>query len=316
MPTARDLARRLALAALLLSAFAAPERASAQLGHGLPPPARPLHLRLARADVVAIGEVERVDVGRIAVRPLHVLRGAPDASFAVKRAPSRAPELAAGDHALFLLAGAREPYVFVDEPREVLRFSDAAREELWRSALGALVAAGDDPAAVLAAYLAWIDGDDDELRASAVRALAERRAAGAVPLPPRTALERARIALDPTRPAPVRRASASVACLADEGLAALLAGIGRADVDPAVAQIALASGGLSRADGIADATVRALAHPSSDVRRAGVGIAALVAGDGSVRRALERVARADPDEALRSDANRALAAARGPAPTP
>jgi hypothetical protein len=316
VPTARDLAGRLALAAVLFAAAAAPGRASAQIGHGLPAPARPLHVRLARADVVAIGEVERVELGRIAVRPLHVLRGAPADGFAVKRAPSRAPELAPGDRVLLLLAGARAPYVLVDEPREVVKLADPAREELWRAALAGLVAAGDEPGALLAAYLGWIDGADDELRQSAVRALANRRADSAVPLPPEVARERARIALDPARPAPVRRASATLACLAQEGLAALLAGLGRADVDPAVAQIALASGGLARADGMGDATVRALGHPSADVRRAGVGIAALLAGDASVRRALERVARSDPEEELRGQAREALAAAGAPAPVP
>jgi hypothetical protein len=272
----------------------------------MPPPSRPLHLRLAQADVVAIGEVERVELGRIAVRGAQALRGEAGERFVIKRAPSRAPQLAAGDRALFLLQGAREPFVLVDEPRELLRLADPAREARWRDSLATLLAAGDDADAVLAAYLAWIDGDDDELRAAATRALSERRTPDAPPLPAAAALRRAAIALDPARPEAVRRASAGVACTAPEGLAALLVGVARDDVDPEVVKIALATGGLQRADGTSRATARALAHANPAVRGIGLGVAGWFAADPAVRAALERVARSDPDPALRAEAERTL----------
>ena len=44
--------------------------------------------------------------------------------------------------------------------------------------------AGDDRDAVLAAYLDWIDGEDDVLREAATRALTERRTKGKVVLIP------------------------------------------------------------------------------------------------------------------------------------
>jgi len=304
----RDLAQRwIATVAALagLAAVCVAPGARAQMGHGLPPPARPLHLRLAEADVVAIASVERVEIGRIALRDVRALRGAPGERFEIKRAPSRAPALAEGDQALFLLAGARAPYLMVDEPRELLRLSDAAQRERWQAALASLLGAGDDPDALLQAYLAWIDGDDAELREAATRALTDRRVL-AVEIPPAVAVRRAAIALDAGRPEEVRRSSAGVASLTLEGVAALLAGMARADIDPAVAQIALASGGMQRAPGMPAATARAVAHANPEVRRAGLALAGWFAADPAVRAAVERVAKSDPDPDLRTQAERAL----------
>jgi hypothetical protein len=301
-----------AVAALAgLAGLLAASAVRAQMGHGLPPPGRPLHVRLAQADVVAIAAVERVETGRIALRDVHALRGAPGEQFEIKRAPSRAPALAEGDQALFLLAGARAPYVLVDEPREILRLPDADQRERWRAALESLLAAGDDLAGVRDAYLAWIDGNDDALREAATRALTDRRA-NPIEVPSTVSLQRAAIALDARRPEAVRRASASVASVEPAGVAALLAGLARADVDPGVAQIALAAGGLQRAPGLAAGTARAVAHANPEVRRAGLALAGWFAGDPSVRAAIERAAKSDPDPSLRAAAERALADAARP----
>ena len=74
---------------VLLLAFA--PAATAQ--HGLPPPARPLHARMAEADVVALGTVERVEMGRIEVTDAAVVSGEPGERLMRKRSPSREPAL-------------------------------------------------------------------------------------------------------------------------------------------------------------------------------------------------------------------------------
>jgi hypothetical protein len=87
----RDRAPRPLLVALAFGLAALPAGgARAQLGHGLPPPTRPLHLRLAQADVVAIAEVERVDLGRVAVHGAQVLRGTAGERFEIKRSVAAA----------------------------------------------------------------------------------------------------------------------------------------------------------------------------------------------------------------------------------
>src|SRR5262245_33454585 len=100
------------LLGLVLGAAAA---AGAQpIGHGLPPPLRSCHERLAAADVVAVVRVERVDPGRIALRLEAALASAPPAAFEAKRSPLHPPPLASGDRALLLLRGDRPPYVLTD----------------------------------------------------------------------------------------------------------------------------------------------------------------------------------------------------------
>jgi hypothetical protein len=289
-------------AALLLVLGVTGDALAQRFGHGLPPPPRPLHVRLALADVVAFATVERVELGRIAVGDAQALRGAPAGSFRIKRAPSKAPDLAAGERALFLLRGARDPYVMVDEPREVVRIEDAEREARWRAGLAELLAAkGDD--AVHATYLDWIDGPGDGLRQAATQALADRRRS---PLPAEVRVERARIALDASRPAAVRRASANVACLEPAGTAALVAGLDRADVDPGVVRVALTMGALQRVEGLSDAVVTSLGHANREVRRAALPAAVALAGEPAVRAALEELAEREEDAELREAARRAL----------
>ncbi len=293
--------RVLLLAVTLLAA--AP--AWSQLGgHGMPRPGRPLHVRLALADVVAIADVDRVDLGRIAVRDARTLRGETDDGFLIKRAPSRAPDLMASDRVLFLLRGAREPYVLVDEPRELMRLPDEEATTRWRDALAELLAA-PHPEEVRDVYLAWVDGSDDELRAAATRALADRRE-HPLPMTPEIARERARIALDSARPLAVRRASAAVACGDPSGTRALLAGVGARGVDPGVVQLALATGTMQRIEGVEGSVARALRSQDRGVVRAALPAAGAVAGDPRVRSELERIAGDDSDAKLAQGARRAL----------
>ena len=294
------------LLALALCLGALP--AAAQIaGHGLPAPSRPLHARLAEADVVALGTIERVELGRVQVGDAVALRGTPGERFAIKRAPSRAPDLTAGDRALLLLRGARTPYVWVDEPKEVMRLADPAGEARWRDALAELLAAPDD-VAVRDVYLEWIDGTDQELRDAATRALADRRREPPLPIGRDVALTRARIALDPRRPVSVRRASASIAVTDADGMRALLAGTGAPGVDPGVVQLALTLGALQRMDGIEGSVLAALRSEDRGVRKAALPAAATVANTPAVQAELERIA-ADSDDELAKAARRALGGA-------
>ena len=311
MPTRPTL--RLARALGALAALLAAGGAAAQgFGHGLPPPARPLHVRLAAADVVALGAVERVETGRIAVSGAHALRGEPGARFHIKRAPSRAPELAPGERALWLLRGARDPYVLVDEPRELVHLEDEAQEARWRAALGDLLAA-EGTVAVRDVYLGWIDGPDDGLREAALGALANR-IADPLPLGAEVAVARARAALDPARPAGVRQASATLACLEPGGTRALLSGLARPEVDPAVVRVALAWGAMQRSEGLSEAVAASLRHADVEVRRAALAVGGRMALEPGIRSALEGMAAADADPQLREEARKALG--RAPAGKP
>jgi hypothetical protein len=134
------------------------------IGHPVPLGPRPLHLRLAQAEVVAVVKVERVDEGRIALRLEDALAGSPPEAFEAKRSPLRPPPLATGDRALLLLRGARPPYVLVDEPSEVIRLSDDAMAARWSAATRAALAARGDPAALEAVYAEWVANGPSSLR--------------------------------------------------------------------------------------------------------------------------------------------------------
>jgi hypothetical protein len=156
----------------LLVAFAWP--AAAQ--HPPPPGPRPLHQRLASAELAALVRVERVDEGRIALRLEQALLGEPPESFEVKRSPLAPPPLATGDRALLLLRGARPPYVLADAPSEVIRISDDAMAARWAGALRAVLASRGDEEALVKVYLGWIESGPESLRelgAAGLRALAE-----------------------------------------------------------------------------------------------------------------------------------------------
>jgi hypothetical protein len=146
---------------------------------GIPGP-RPLHERLAAADVAAVIEVERVDTGRIAVTRRELIAGEAPETFEVKRSPQRPPPLATGDRALLLLRGARPPYVLADEPAEVIRLSDDAMAKRWTAAARAVIASGGDRSALVTLYGEWVENGPaslGDLGRAGLRALA-------APLPP------------------------------------------------------------------------------------------------------------------------------------
>ncbi len=279
--------------------------ASAQ--HGMPKALRPLHARLAEADVVALGTVERVETGRIDVVDAFALRGEPGDRFRLKRAPSRPFGLAPGERALLLLRGARTPYVVVDEPREILKLASAEQEQRWRAALGELLAS-EGGEAQRDVYLAWIDGPDEELRGAAIQALGDR--SQALPVTADLARERARIALDPARLPAVRRASVNIACQNPAGTATLLAGIGAPGVDPGVVQLGLALAVMQRAEGLTPALVATLRSTDPEVVAAALPAATLSARGPAVRAELERIAAQGATEELRASAARALGRSR------
>src|SRR5690606_37651576 len=135
------------VALLAWLAFAAGARAQ----HGMTSGPRPLHLRLAAADVVAIATVAAVTEGSVALRDAVVLRGEAAPDFELKRAPSKQIPYAVGLAFVLPLRGARSPYVLVDDAREIVTLRDDAAIAAWREALPALLAAGDDPDALRAA---------------------------------------------------------------------------------------------------------------------------------------------------------------------
>src|SRR5690606_12557895 len=226
----------LVLAVLLASLVLA---ADAPAQHGMASGPRPLHLRLAETDVVAIATVEAVGDDRVALRDAIVLRGEAAPAFEVKLAPSKQIPWAVGLAFVLPLRGARSPYVLVDDAREIVALRDDAAIAAWREALPALLAAGDDPDALRAAYLAWLDGDDESLREVAGAALVDPRGK-LVPLPVELAVARAEAAVDPARPQAARRVSAALATGNPEGTSALLArALARPDADPQVVEVAL-----------------------------------------------------------------------------
>jgi len=150
---------------LLGLAVLLPGQARAQFpGHPLPPALRPFHERVAEVEVAAVVLVEQVGEGRIGVRRETVLAGAPPERFEVKRSPLRPPPLATGDRALLLLRGARPPYVFADQPSEVIRLSDAAMAARWQEAVRAVIAHRGEPAALVPIYLDCVDRGPETLR--------------------------------------------------------------------------------------------------------------------------------------------------------
>jgi hypothetical protein len=293
-------ARSLRIAWLALAVASA---ASAQ--HPLPPRDRTLAERVALADAVALARVALVEPGRLHLEDARALRGEVPDGFQVKRSPLAPPPFEEGDLAVFFLRGARSPFVLADAPREMIRPADEAAARELAQAVGDLVAAGDDPARILALHAAWLEGPDDGLRELAVAGLDD-------PLRPPTpafALERARVALDATRPPGARRASARVAALDAEALALLLAWIpgGSSGADGAVVDVALRKAVLLRAAKADEAILRALASPDPGIRRSGLLAASGLrdhAGE-KLRAEVAALAQREPDPEVRTDAERA-----------
>jgi len=293
----------LRIVAVLVPMLALAPTARAQ--HPLPQGSRPLHVRIAAADVVAVGMVGPITDGRVEIRDATVLRGDAPASFEIKRSPAKSLPFATGVPAVLLLRGARSPYVLVDEPREIVLLRDTADAKRWTEALQALEAASADPNRLLQIYLAWLDGDDETLRDAAGAALADFRAPF-LPLGREDALLRAHAALDPTRAASTRRVSALLAVTQADGAAALVEGIPGQGADPQVIAIALrAAVSVAREQRVA-ALLRALADEERDVRRAALAAAPALWTDAVAAKVTE-LAASDPDPRARADAQDAKA---------
>jgi hypothetical protein len=295
-----------ALAGLVL-ALACLAGPAARAQHPLPPKQRPLHERIAAADVVAVATIGPIHEGRIEVRDATVLRGDAPASFEIKRSPAAPPPFVTGVPAVLLLRGARPPYVLVDEPREVVIPSDAAAAKRWTDALRSLFAAGSDPQKLVHTYLIWLDGDDDALRDAAGAALSVSNVPY-LPLDREDALDRARAALDPGRVPSARRVSAGLAASQSDGAAALVAGIPGESPDPQVVAVALRGTPSVGREAREAALLRSLAHREAGVRRAAL-LAAPDLWNEAVAAKVKQLAAEDPDVDVKEDAQDAVARA-------
>jgi len=289
-------------AALRIAWLAIAVAVPAAAQHPLPPRDRSLAERLALSDAVAVGRVLFVEPGRLHLEDARALHGEVPAELTVKRSPLAPPPYEEGDLAVFFLRGARPPYVLVDAPREMIRPADEAAARELAKAVGDLVAAGADASRILALHASWLEGSDDALRELAAAGLPE-------PLPADFARERARVAMDETRPRGVRSASAGVAARDADALALLVAWIPgeSSDADAAIADLVLRRAASLRASKTEEAVLRALASPNAAVRRAGVrGAAGLRDSAGErLRQEIARLAEGDPDPELRIEAQRA-----------
>ena len=294
----------LARATLLLS-FALALAAPAVAQHPLPTrTTRPLHERLALADVVAVATIGPIQEGRIEVHDATVVHGDAPPSFEIKRSPSAPPPFVTGVPAVLLLRGARSPYVLVDEPHEVVLPSDAAAVKRWTEALRALFAAQGDPPKLLHTYLVWLDGDDEALREAAGAALSTNEAPY-LPLDRDDALERARAALDPHRAPSARRVSAGLASTNPDGAAALVAGIPGNAPDAQVVVIALrGTPGVPQPQREA-AMLRSLSDADANVRRAAL-LGATAIWTDAIKARVEQLATSDADHDVQSDAQALL----------
>ena len=288
------------LVTIALLYLAPPARAQ----HPLPSAGRPLHVRIAAADVVAVATIGRIDEGRIEVRDATILRGTAPKTFEIKRSPGRPPPFVTGGPAVLLLRGARPPYVLVDEPREVILPSDAVAARRWTDALHALFDAGADPDALLHTYLLWLDGDDETLREAAAAALSDARAPF-LPLGAADAVDRARAATDPRRGAANRRVSALLAATHPAGADALLSAIPGAAEDPRVVATALRATTNAPRELREAAMLRALGHEDREIRRAALLSAPLV-WTPAVSAKVREIAASDPDPGVRTDASDAM----------
>jgi hypothetical protein len=285
------------LPVLLLASLLA---GAARAQHPAPLQVRPLHARIAEADVVAVATIGPIHEGRVEVRDAAVLRGDAPASFEIKRSPANPPPFVTGVPAVLLLRGARPPYVLVDEPREVILPSDAATAKRWADALRSLFAADGDADKLLHTYLLWLDGDDETLREAAAAALSDPRAPY-LPLDAEDATARARAALDPRRAPAARRVSALLAITSDAGAAALVAGIPGDPGDPQVVATALRGSMSMPLETREAALLRALAAEDRDVRRAALMVAPLAWSDAVAAKVAE-LAASDTDADVRADA--------------
>jgi hypothetical protein len=150
---------------LVCLALLAPAAASAQgIGHPMLPGLRAFHERLSQTDIATVVRVARVDEGRIEVVREAAILGDPPERFEVKRSPLAPPPLATGDRALLLLRGDLPPYVFADQPAEVIRLEGDAMAARWSDAVRQALAQRGEPARLVPVYLDWVDGGPETLR--------------------------------------------------------------------------------------------------------------------------------------------------------
>ncbi len=270
--------------------------------HPLPVTARPLHERLAQAGVIAVGHVAAVQPDRFLVATFGDLRGQPGERFFVKRSRATSPALAADEWGIWLLRGARSPYVNVDTPREFLRVESRADATRWLVALRDLLATAEQPEALQLVYLNWLDEDFEPLYPVAASALLQPRA-GLPPLSESQVRERARAALDAERPRASRRACAQIAASHPTGALALLRGLpgsGRQASEPEVLEIALQAGFAAQLSSPLEHTVlRALHHEHYEIRLSALRAAKLL-WTPAISETVQRLAAEDPNESVRT----------------
>jgi hypothetical protein len=294
---------------VLLAALGLALAPSAGAQHPRPKGPRPLHARIAAADVVAVATIGAIGEGRVEVRDATVLRGDAPADFEIKRSPATPPPFVTGVPAVLLLRGARPPYVLVDEPREVTLLRDADDAQRWTAALQTLFDAGEDPSRLLRIYLAWLDGADEGLREAATPALFDPRAPF-LPLGSEDAVARARVAVDPNSPAPTRRTSAMLAMTNADGAAALVSLVPGDAADPQVVATTLRAAIPVSHEARVAALLRAFDSDASEVRRAGL-IAAQSLWTDAVGKKVSELAARDPDPEVRAEAVEVKANAGG-----
>jgi hypothetical protein len=300
---------------LLLTLVAAP--ALAQVGH--PQTAartRPLHARLEAADAGVLVRVAGVSEGRMTVEREATIFGEVPDRFQVKRSPLRPPPLAEGDRAILLLRGARPPYVLVDAADETIRLVGATMSERWHQAVAAAWDARDEPEALAAAYLDWIDGGPATLRALGAASLTALLA-GAEPervaLRRKIAMERAPVTARRDLPIEARRAAAALAATdpASVGVAAASLVEGDALDDAVLVEVVLRGAAFAGAPSSGLLFEAALASPKPGVRTAALrqlGPLATALGEEPI--ALARAVLAnDPEPGVRRAAEKAVRAA-------
>jgi len=281
--------------------------------HGTAPQARSLDERLRAADAAALVQIDAARPGRFLVRQLGGIHGDLPPRFAIKRSPSRSPELRPGDRLVACLRGARSPYLLLDAAHELARLPDEEAGLRWLAAARALLEAEGD-AARRELYDEWLAGADAGLREEAIRGLATD------PAPPEDYLERllaSALASDDAG----RRADLARALAASASGAGLLAGAlldAPETAPPELWDVALAAGAADPAlrPAMPPLLARALAHPDPRPRRAALRFALAWARDPRLAGPLARAAEEDPDEQVRRRAARLLGAGAAPEPAP
>ena len=282
------------------------------MGHPTASRPRAIHERLDAADRVVKVRVASVSEGRIGVEEAEALVGEVERAFEIKRSPMRPHPLAAGDLAILFLRGARPPYVFVDEPGEVIRIVDATQEARWSEAIETLDAARSETPALAATYLDWVDRGPASLRdlgANGIFRVIEQDPA----LREQLARSRAEPAANPAAPAEARRISAGVAASTPAGATSLCTKLNASEtpLDAPVTEIALRGCAAAGAPAAADLLQRAADDEAPAVRMAAARSLALVARS-APEAALEvarELAENDPETSVRRAAERMLRAA-------